>query len=246
MAELNLAKLRVEVRKLIELYITRLIEIYNKDILSINLYGSAVGNDFSPKNSDINVLFIFKKLTFQDLKKDLNVISQGISKKIAVPLFLTLEEITTSLDIFPVEFLEIKENYLCLYGDDILATLELSNKNLKLFCKEQIKGKVIRLRQAYMEVGLRKKGVEMLMKESLYSLIPIFRNLLRLKKISPPVSKENVLVKFSEKFKLDVEPFMRILKDKRDDEKINEENVDVYFEKYFNQIEKIADIAGDL
>lgn len=246
MAELNLAKLRVEVRKLIELYITRLIEIYNKDILSINLYGSAVGNDFSPKNSDINVLFIFKKLTFQDLKKDLNVISQGISKKIAVPLFLTLEEITTSLDIFPVEFLEIKENYLCLYGDDILATLELSNKNLKLFCKEQIKGKVIRLRQAYMEVGLRKKGVEMLMKESLYSLIPIFRNLLRLKKISPPVSKENVLVKFSEKFKLDVEPFMRILKDKRDDEKINEENVDVYFEKYFNQIEKIADIAGNL
>jgi len=246
MQGLKLTEVRVDVRKLIEEYLEKLLTIYNEDIASIYLYGSAVGSDFSPNSSNINLLVIFKKLKFPDLNKGLKLISQGISKKITAPLFLTLDYIPVFQDMFPVEFLEMKENHLCLYGEDVLSTLQISNKYLNLFCKKEIMGKLIRLRQAYLEIGLRKKGIDVLMKKSLYSLIPVFRNLLRQKKGAVPVNKEAILTRLSEKFKLDAEPFLTVLRDKRDGEKIPDENIEGYFEKYFNQIEKLARVIDKL
>lgn len=240
MKELKLGEIRVEVRKLIEPYLGKLIDIHKENIISINLYGSAVGGDFSPKTSDVNLLVVFQELKFPDLKKSLKLISRGIKKKIAAPLFLTREHIKTSRDVFPIEFLDMKENHLCLYGEDVLSTIVINDEHLRLFCEEQIKGQLIRLRQAYLEIGLRKKGIEALMKESMYSLVPVFRNLLRLKDITPPIDKEAILVKLSTEFGLAADTFIAILKDKRDDEKIAGEDVEVYFEKYFNQIQKLA------
>lgn len=246
MEKLNWEKVREEVRKLLEPYLERLIDIHRDNIISVNLYGSATGSDFSSKTSDVNLLIVFKELKLPDLKKSLPIVSRGIKKKIAAPLFLTRKHIKTSRDVFPIEFLDMKENHLCLYGKDVLATIAISDKHLRLFCEEQIKGKLIRLRQGYLEIGLRKKGIEALMKESLYALIPAFRNLLRLKGITPPVDKENILVKLSAVFGLDADTFIAILKDKRDDEKIAGVDVEIYFEKYFNQIQKLARMVDKL
>ncbi|MFC1599159.1 hypothetical protein ACFL2W_00045 [Candidatus Omnitrophota bacterium] len=244
MAQLQLDSLSPEVRKKTESYLTQLIDIYKDSIISINLYGSATGKDFSLKTSDINLLVVVNELSFGQLKKGLKFISQGIAKKIAAPLFLTEEHIRTSQDVFPIEFLEMKENHICLYGKDVLNDVDIKRDYIRLFCEEQIKGKLIRIRQAYLEIGLRKKGVEALMKESMYSLIPVFRNLLRLKGLGPSVLKEEVLLAVSAEFGLDQEVFITILKDKRDDEKIGGQDVEVYFEKYLDQIRKLA-IAVD-
>jgi len=246
MEKLKLDTVRVEVKRLIEPYLGKLLNIHKENILSINLYGSVSGRDFSPKTSDINLLVIFEKLKFSDLKNSLKLVSSGIPQKIAAPLFLTLEHIKTSQDVFPIEFLDMKENHLCLYGQDILSAIDINDKHLRLFCEEQIKGKLIRLRQAYLEIGLRKKGIESLMKESLYALIPVFRNLLRLKGITPPIEKEAILIKLSAQFNLDGGTFKAILKDKRDDEKIAGVDVEVYFEKYFAQIQQLARLVDRL
>jgi hypothetical protein len=246
MTKLHLELVRPEVKKLIKPYLEKLIDIHRSNIISINLYGSATGGDFFLKTSDINLLIIFKKLTFGDLKKSLKIISRGIKKKIAAPLVLTQNHIKTSQDVFPIEFLDMKENHLCLYGENVLDSININAEHLRLFCEEQIKGKLIRLRQAYLEIGLRRKGIEALMKESLYALIPVFRNLLRLKSIVPTIDKEDILRKLSAKFDLNAEVFVAILRDKQNDEKIAGVNVEVYFEKYFGQIEKLAQAVDKL
>jgi len=240
MEGIKVEKLRPEVRKKVVPYLKELLKIHGKNIISINLYGSATGKDFSPKTSDINLLVVFHQLPFEVLEKSLKLVSWGIDRKISCPLFLTLEHIRTSQDVFPIEFLEMKENHICLYGEDILANINIEGGNLRLFCEEQIKGKLIRLRQAYLEIGLKRKGIEALMKESMFSLIPVFRNLLRLKGIIPPVDKEDILVKVSSEFDLEKEVFLAILKDKRDDEKIAGKDIEVYFAKYLSQINKLA------
>jgi len=240
MEELKLSSVSEKVKKIIEPYLKNLVNVHKGNIVSINLYGSATGGDFLHKKSDINLMVILKHLGLSDLKKSLRFVSSGIKKKISAPLFLTLEHIQTSQDVFPIEFLEMKENYLCLYGEDILSGLNIKSDYIRLFCEEQIKGKLIRVRQAYLEIGLRKKGIEALMKESMYSLIPIFRNLLRLKGAVPPIGKENILTAVSDKFELEKGVFTAILKDKKNDEKIAGKDIEVYFEKYLNQIQKLA------
>ncbi|GAF85441.1 unnamed protein product, partial [marine sediment metagenome] len=141
----NLGNLNPQVRKLIQPYLNELLKIHRDNIISIFLCGAAVGADYVHKASNITLLVILEKLGFADLQKSLKTISRGINKKIAAPLLLTRKHMETSTDVFPIEFLEMKENHLTLYGEDLLGPLEIKPANIRLFCEEQIKGKLIRI-----------------------------------------------------------------------------------------------------
>ena len=91
-----------------------------------------------------------------------------------------------------------------------------------------------------MEIGLKKKGLEALLKESLNSLIPIFRNLIRLKGKTPPIEKAEIIKQLCQEFKLDENVFLPIYKDTSNDEKIANQEVVVFIEKYLDQIKKLA------
>ena len=239
-------KLHVEARKKFIPYLKAISAIHGDNLISVFVYGSAAGENYIPKVSDINSVFVFKDLKFSTFKSSLNVVSKGIFKKITAPLFLTKGYINSSLDVFPIEFLDMKENHVLLYGEDILSGLEIEGGHIRLFCEQQIKGKLIRIRQAYLEVGLKKKGMEALLKESLNSLLPIFRNLIRLKGKQPPVNKTEIIRQVCRIFGLDEGVFLPIYKDSTNDEKIANQEVVVFLEKYLSQIEKLAGIVDKL
>ena len=241
MSELkNLDKLTKEVRDKVAPYAEGLLKIHQDNIISVFIYGSATGSDYVPKHSDVNLAVVFKDLDFSKLHASLKLVNKGISRKIAAPLFLTRRHIDTSIDVFPVEFLEMRENNVLIYGEDFLSGLNIQINNIRFICEQQIKGKLIRIRQAYLEVGLRKKGVEALLKESLASLIPIFRNLLRLKEKQPPIEKAAMLSQFCEEFDLDKDIFLPIYRDTSNDEKIAGRDVEHFLEKYIEQLQKLA------
>ncbi|MEK7868599.1 MAG: hypothetical protein AAB157_04375 [Candidatus Omnitrophota bacterium] len=240
MESLKLDGLRPELKVIIRSYLIRLLDIHKENIVSVVMYGSATGKYFMIKKSDINLAVIFKDLGFQQLKSSLSAINSGIPKRITAPLFLSLSHIETSKDTFPIEFIEIKENNILVYGEDVFSGLNIDEANLKLFCKREIEGKLIRIRQAYLEIGLKKKGVEALMKESLNSLIPVFRALLRQKPQKPPVDKEQILIEFCNHYGLAKDVFIAILRDRMNDEKIKGEDTEVFFEKYLREIEKVS------
>jgi len=168
------------------------------------------------------------------LKKSLKLISLGISQKIAAPLMLTVKHMQTSTDVFPIEFLEMKDNHHLLYGQDLLLELPIQESNIRLQCEQQLKGKLIRIRQAYLEIGLRKKGIKALLEESLNSLFPIFRGLIRLKTANmAPTDKERIINDLAKHFGVDPEAF-----------KMGSGAVEPFFEKYISEIQKLA-IASD-
>ncbi|MFH1847864.1 MAG: hypothetical protein ABH825_01450 [Candidatus Omnitrophota bacterium] len=243
---LNLDKLPGEVRGRIEPYLKSLLDVHKDNVRSIFIYGSAAGSNFIPGVSDINTAVVLKKIEFGDLKKGLGIISKGIPKKITAPLLLTKEHIDTSLDVFPVEFLNMKESHVVVYGEDILGPVSIDEKNIRFICEQQIKGRLIRIRQGYLEVGLKKKGIEALLKESLASLIPMFRALLRLKGKQPPVDKAGVLAQLCDEFGLRKDVFLPVYRDKSNDEKIESKDVEEYFEKYIADIQKLADAVDRL
>lgn len=245
MAELiNLERLPAEVKRIAEPYCREMLKLHGDNLQSITVYGSATGKDFIPRRSNINLLLIFKGLALSDLKKSLKLVARGRKKKIIAPLFLTGKHVETSTDTFPMEFLEMKENHVLLYGKDILEGLKISEDNIRLQCEQQLKGKLIRLRQAYLEIGLRKKGVESLLIESLTSLIPAFRSMLRLKGKEVPGEKGEVVKELSSQFQVDEEVFLSILRDKRGDEKIGGMKAEDFLGKYLEEIRKLA-IAVD-
>lgn len=246
MESLRLDNIGQDVRRIIEPYLKKLLDIHKENIVSIVLYGSATGKYFVPKRSDINLLVVFNELGFSQLKGSLKLIGAGINKKIRAPLFLSISHIQTSKDTFPIEFMEIKENNILLYGRDLFKDMKIDESNTRLFCEREIKGKLIRLRQAFLEVGVNKKAIKALMEESMYSLMPIFRAIIQLKGQKFSIDKESVLIELCNHYNLDRGIFLAILKHRLGREKIAYKDVEVLFEKYLNQIQKLAEVVDGM
>ncbi len=242
----NLETLPEAAAKKIRPYLERMIEIQGDNLVAAAVYGSAAGEDFSEKVSDINLLLICREVGLPALKKSLRLIGRGTRDRIPAPLFLTPRHLETSADVFPVEFLEIRDRHRILYGPDLLSGLEIDLRHLRHQCEEQVKGKLILIREAYLETAGKKGGLDRLLKRSLSSLMPVFRNLPRLKGQAPADGKEEVLKLLAREFELEPEVFLSIWRDRQDDEKIAGRDAEIYLERYLGQLEKLAEAVNEL
>lgn len=237
---INTEKLPEAVKKSLSPYLEELLEIHRDNLLAIIVYGSATGKDFIPGASNINLLLEFQKMSLSVLKKSLKLVAKGIKRKIVAPLFFTKEYMESSSDVFPIEFLEIAGNHLLLYGEDPFVSLKINKENLRLECEEQLRSKLIRLRQTYLEVGLQRRGIDRLLKDSLTSLIPVFRNILYLKGKTVPYEKEKVLTEIGGEFGIDSETFLAIWRDKKDNNRIGKEDAEVVLGRYIDELFKLT------
>ena len=242
----NLDQLPEEVRKKFSPYVKGLLDLYPTQIIAAAVVGSAAGKNYIAGVSDVNSLFIFKEMDFVLLKLALKIVFSGFRQKISAPLFLTKAYIEDSLDVFPVEFLDMKENHVLVYGEDILGKLTISDKHLRLFCEQQIKGKLVRISQAYLEVGLRVKEMEKLLEGSLNALMPIFRNLIRLKKKTPAVDKIKILEQLCQEFSLAKSALVPIYEHRSLIKKISPRDIEGTLEKFLQELEKLSQAVNAL
>ena len=237
---LNTEKLQPEVRKKFIPYLEKMLDMYGENLISVIVYGSAASGGYIKGVSDINSAFIFRELNFPVLKKGLRNISRGISDSIAAPLYLTREYISSSLDVFPIEFMDMKEKHVLLYGENIMSSMDIKGEHIRLFCEQQVKGKLVRIRQAYLEVGLSKKGMISLMTEALNTLIPVFRNLIRIKGGVPPLEKPAIIKALSAAFGLDAGVFLQVYGYSTGKEKITSAEAETLIDSFMNEVEKLS------
>ena len=119
----NINEFPASIQPVITDFANKLAESLGGNVLSILVYGSAAGINYNPGISNINIAVIVKALDFSVLKQSIDLIKSARKHKIATPLFLTREYILGSLDVFPVEFSEIKEQHKVIFGEDIFKDL---------------------------------------------------------------------------------------------------------------------------
>jgi len=247
MSELkNTSSLPAEVQSIFIPFLSRLIKAIEEDILSVFIYGSASGENFIPKVSDINSAIVLRTAGLELLEKILKITMTIHNKRIIAPLVLTKQHISSSLDVFPIEFLEMKDNYVVLFGEDPLESIVVETHHARLFCEQQLKGKLIRIRQGYLESRDKKSVIEILLKDSLNTLIPVFRTILRLKSIKPPVDKGEVLNVMGKTFDVKTDAMALIWKDKKNDETISGRDVKDVFGRYIQELEDLASKVDQL
>lgn len=244
----NLEKLPESVKDNLKKYCEEIIDIHKKEgnLEAVFVYGSVLTSDFNPKNSNINLLFVFKEVGPSVLKKSIKIVHWGKKHRIAIPLFITQKEMDSSTDVFPMEFLDIKENHILLWGKDVLSSLEISQGNLRLQVEQELRGKVLKLRQAYLEIGLEKDGAGNLILNTFSSFFPVFRNILRLKGVVPLVHKEKIITKLSEIFSLNKGIFLAILDRKQGRAPHFPKNDAEFFSEYMQELERIVAIIDKL
>ncbi|MDI6808337.1 MAG: hypothetical protein QME66_05075 [Candidatus Eisenbacteria bacterium] len=242
----NLEKLRPDVAKVVEPYLRDFLAIERDAIESAFIFGSATGPDFVPGHSNVNIALLVKEISPAFLRKCLKLVESGFKKRIVAPVFLTPSYVATSLDVFPIEFLDMRETSLLVYGEDPFAGVELSNQSLRLECEQQLKGALLRVRQAYLEIGLAKRGLEKVLEQSLNSLIPIFRAMLVLKDMKPPRRKAEIVSSVSEAFGIRSGILTTILDMKLGRKRVPQGEEEKLLSEYLVCIEELASFADTL
>ncbi len=95
------------------------------------------------------------------------------------PLLFTKEELKRGVDVFPVEFLNIKHDYKILHGEDLLKDIHISKKNLRLQLEFEFRSKLIHLRSEYLM--FKERELESLILSTVPAFSPIMGALTYLK-----------------------------------------------------------------
>ncbi len=243
----NIEKLPEHARNVLEPLIRQLHEIYSDEIISIFVYGSVATSGYDPRLSDINLAVVLKDVSILKLKPALGLVKKALRKKVTAPLFLTPEYIKKSLDTFPMEFMAMKDSRLCLFGDDCLKDIEIKKEDLRRECEYQLKGKLLTIRQAYLEQALNRKGLEKLIKSSFRALMPVFRSVLKMNNgKTPPGDKEEVLCQLSEEFDIDVAAFLEVLRDEKIDGRVGKKDAETFLNDFLIQLKRLSSIVDNM
>jgi predicted nucleotidyltransferase len=218
-------------------------QTYGDDLVSVIIYGSAASGEYVAGHSDLNFLVVLRKADSSQLEKSFKFIGRWRKLDIVAPLILDQSYIRASTDVFPMEFLDMKENHKLVYGEDILSGLDISPNNLRLQCEQEIKGKMIRLRQIFLEVSGDPAKLHPVMVDSLSSMVVIMRNLLRLKGLTPPIKKEAVIGEVEINLGVSLKATREVYRWKRDKVKPPKGEVLELYRNYLSEVERLGEVV---
>ncbi len=175
--------------------------ILNKNIVSIVEFGSEEKRN--------NYLIILKKLDFSVLNKIKPVMIKQRKQKLPVPLFFTEEELYDASDVFPLEFLDIKEPHKTIFGKDVINKITFDKRHIRNQIEFELRSKLIHLRENYIWV---KDDNELrgLLSSAVPSLMPLFYGLLFLKDTRPSHRLGNLFRQVAKEYKVDLSILLEI------------------------------------
>jgi predicted nucleotidyltransferase len=218
------------------------------DLKAGYLYGSSASADFDPKVSDYNVMLVVEERNMATLNKLAKVCKLWIRSGNATPLIFTEKRILNSLDVFPIEFFDIKRSYKVLFGEDFIKDLDIQKNNLRHQLENEFKGKLIHLSSAYLQTSGKPKAVAELMTATISSFVALFRGAIWLLTDAEdiPDKKVDVIKKATEILQIDSNSFAVALQLKNKEIKVSDVNVLSVFDEYITNVQIVADKIDSL
>lgn len=206
-------------------------------IKSVLLFGSAAGGDYLPDRSDLNLLIVAADLPAAQVLQLKDFLVKKASFLGSHPLLLSQDELAESCDIFPLEFLAIRKQYQVLAGADVLAGLKFDSQDLRRQCEREVKGKLINLRQAFLDKRL---DLSRLLSHSFKSFIPVFGGLLELRGLSVPANKSELVAETAKTYGLDLAVWDKLHQLSLRAVRLSRSEAQALFTVYLDDVAKLA------
>jgi predicted nucleotidyltransferase len=212
------------------------------------LYGSAAAGDHSARHSDYNLLVVLEKIGPADLRNAQAAIREWVKLGHHVPVYFTAYEVANATDVFPIEFNQMKRARKVLFGKDLLADIDISNENLRHQVEFELRSKLLMLRRQYIPASLTVEGLESLMADSLTSFVALFRGVLIVLGIEPPIGRHETLALTAEKLSLNGPAFEKIFNIRQNNFEgpMTELDANQLFADYLEQIESVIAFVNRL
>ncbi len=245
MPDLSLKKLHPTARDRIKPFFEEVLNKYGEKIHSINVTGTAITEDYEPKQSDVNSIFILKEMDLKFLELLAPLGKKYGKYKVSAPLIMTPEYIENSLDVFPIEFMNFKLIHSTVFGEDILKDIEIKIEDIRHQCERELKSKLIWLRQGYISSQGDRKILTEGFASSITGHIPLFRGIIVLFGKEPPIRQEDVINVLFQATGVDTDVFYRVYRIKRERIKPPIEELNTIFEDYYQATERLKRLVDE-
>lgn len=220
--------------------------VFETDLISIILYGSAAKGDYVHRKSDINFLIILTQTGIKSIDRTFDLLKKWRKRAVTTPLFLTPEYIKSSLDSFPMEFWDMQKYHQIVYGEDLLRGLEIRRSDLRLQCEREIKGKLLHLRQNFLNSEKKAEQLRSLLVYSVPSFSTIFNALLFLKNETAQHSRRDIFSNTAKIFGLDRKVFEKILRLRYEKLKLKRDELLTLTRAFIEEIRKLSQLVDQL
>ena len=221
-------------------------EAFGTDLLSTVLYGSGARGEYIPKKSDLNFMIVLTENGMNRLSKAMPLVSKWHKQRVSTPLFLTPAFIASSVDTFPIEFLNITTAYTLVYGQDFLKILTFDKNYVRFQCEREIKGKLVQLRKHFLETAGNWRKTEALVSASLPTFFSLFQAIIFLKDKEPIAERPALVTAVALETGLDQDLFLELLTIREGRKKFASSQVVPLMEKYIVEIQKLSNFLDQL
>ncbi|GEM_PF-338428 len=173
-------------------------DCFGPELYAILLYGSAARGMYREGISDINLLILYRKATPLQLAQFGEKAGPMIRKRRITPLLMSREEFLQSSDVFPLEYIDIRNAHKVLFGPDDTTALDLTLKNLRHQTEERLRGSLNQLRQILVASEGRPKLLSSYLRSWSGISNALFRALLLLRGKDSSITDPEQLVKVLE------------------------------------------------
>jgi hypothetical protein len=220
---------------------------HGDNLASVVLYGSAAAGDHVELQSDYNLLIALQRITPEDLRQAQAPMREWQRLGHPLPVYFTVEELSDAADVFPIEFHQMANARIVLYGRDPFEFVNLSDTNLRRQAEYELRSKLIQLRRHYIPASISIEKLCDLMSDSLSSFAALFRAVLLLYGQQAPVGKADCVRATATLLKLDVTPFERIFEFRiRGALPASAKEANELFAAYLFQIEQVVEAVDEL
>ncbi len=204
-----------ETQSTIRSYTKEVANLFGTLLEGVILYGSAVRGDFLPGRSNLNFLLLLAAHDRPKLAAYAKLHKKWARQQVIVPLLLTETELTASVALFPLEYIEIQEQHRLLTGRDPFIGLHIDFAGLDLQIRQNLRANLLRLRQRFVEGGGTEEAITILLPLSLTAVLPCIRGLQRLAQRKTSGSAEQLLLEWQDVTETDCSGFLDVLHLKR-------------------------------
>jgi hypothetical protein len=226
--------------------VRRLHTAHGEGLISVVLFGSGVAAPGNARPAEYRLLIIMRSLGVPDLRSSRPAMQWWESFGYPRAVYFTRQEFLASLDVFPIEFRQLKRAYRVLVGEDLLAGADVSTANLRLLVEYELRGKLLRLRSLCLSAGDDSGSLIDLMTESIVSFVQYLRPMLELLGEEPPLSRMTTVRRVGKRLALDLAPMERILRLRDETVELMAVEVQDLLSNYLACLEQIIDAVDRL
>ncbi len=166
--------------------------------------------------------------------------------RVAAPLIMTPAYLASSVDVFPLEFLNFKLLHQTVYGDDLFSSLVIKPDDLRRQCEREFKADLIGLRGVYLSTLGDAKELTTRLVQSMPAMISRSKGVIVLLGQEPDTRRLAVVEQLSQVSKLDCSVFKTLIELRGKSMKLSRDRTKDLFERYYYTCEKLGTLVDEI